>query len=670
MSVSDRRLLIFSAAVFFLIKASVILSQTMAMGMPRLGDDGLLLLWRGEQINRVGVARTMQNIDAQSPKALRDIVELCPEQESYELSENQKLCERAAVRFARPHFVMGANLLAAAIMRLELPWKWSFAVYELVILAAISAAFAYFLHRIVGPAAGGIGMLLMASVAIPSAQGIHQFIPSTLIISLSLALWAWVLGSAWSIKRNSIAVGLVGLMTWVHPIALLFGGGGVVATAFLNRSRLSVKGVLTATALGIGALAVLLFFNAAIRGVIATELSQNLDANLSRNIAAVPGFVRRFANLNPAFLAALILPLICFRRVFDERGNAAGLGLLVLIVLSLVHITSSYRFTFTLDVTSRFFVAACVLLAGLVGQALMTVRDRSMPWKAGAFAVVAAVMATGLSSSWQMIYRNMNSRLEVVSKSGIQKGIQKLGEASSIAYGEIDITLPTVLLSGGDAYGAIPVPGLGKERFTTAVENRRPEAISVPNFRQLNSIGIHKQKTFETRKLGFHGRLINQLYVSVPFSAVETVYLKVHNIIGKDITIGPNFIFQGNRPPLQIGPVAVPRGKQKWIAVDLREATGLVQLGLPNENFWITGISVNSLPAKDVSWPWAWGARVNWHRRGDPLDKVVGASFTIHDLFQHWDAPKHLLALVRTADPILSDEGGIVFVATRYKSQK
>ncbi|PPR60221.1 MAG: hypothetical protein CFH04_01770, partial [Alphaproteobacteria bacterium MarineAlpha3_Bin3] len=70
MSVSDRRLLIFSAAVFFLIKASVILSQTMAMGMPRLGDDGLLLLWRGEQINRVGVARTMQNIDAQSPNAL------------------------------------------------------------------------------------------------------------------------------------------------------------------------------------------------------------------------------------------------------------------------------------------------------------------------------------------------------------------------------------------------------------------------------------------------------------------------------------------------------------------------------------------------------------------------------------------------------------------------
>ena len=76
-------------------------------------------------------------------------MELCPEQESYDLSENQKWCERTAVGFARPHFIIGANILAAAIMRFALPRKWSFGIYELCILAAIWAAFAYFLYQIV-----------------------------------------------------------------------------------------------------------------------------------------------------------------------------------------------------------------------------------------------------------------------------------------------------------------------------------------------------------------------------------------------------------------------------------------------------------------------------------------------------------------------------------------
>ena len=146
-------LLLLGIAAFWLPKFLAILLQTQAMDQPRLGDDALVLLWRGGQINIMGLASSIAPIDETSPRALRDIIELCPPAETYDLSKKQSWCERTAVRFARPHFVMGANVLAAGLLGIGLDLKWIYLIYEALILTMAALGFAYLLLRAVGPPA-------------------------------------------------------------------------------------------------------------------------------------------------------------------------------------------------------------------------------------------------------------------------------------------------------------------------------------------------------------------------------------------------------------------------------------------------------------------------------------------------------------------------------------
>ncbi|MGH8741987.1 MAG: hypothetical protein ACREUN_13805, partial [Burkholderiales bacterium] len=215
-----RLIFVAGIACFVSAKAFFILSQTVAMGIPRLGDDAYVHLWRAREIDLTGIAAIVRGERRAAPRAIRDIAAYCRDA-AQAPPPARAVCGRIMSNVVVPDHHAGASLLLNGILKLGLPLKWSYAVFETAIMAAVAASIAYFLLRAAGPAAAGLALVFLAFLVLMPPQGLSQFIPSTLAIGLSLALWGVVLGSV-SWRRYAVAgIGFL-VLSRVHPLALVY----------------------------------------------------------------------------------------------------------------------------------------------------------------------------------------------------------------------------------------------------------------------------------------------------------------------------------------------------------------------------------------------------------------------------------------------------------------
>jgi hypothetical protein len=667
----SHRLFIFGAAIFFLPKIIAILLQTYVMEQPRLGDDALLLMWRGEQINIMGISDSMRPVGENAPQALRDIVEFCPPVETYDLTSNQNWCERTAVRFARPHFVMGANFLAAGLMKVGLDLKWTFMAYEAVILTLAALGFAYMLFRAIGPPAAGIGLALLAFVNVPSAQGLHQFIPSVLVMGLSMGLWGSLLGCR-SWKGTLPAILGFPLLVWFHPIAILFAGGGVLVFLAANREAWTPKGLSKIALVGGGILAAVLVASDSVRGVISTELTQDLIGNIQRNLNAAPYFLTQFFLDNPGLTALFILTAILWKRCMSREATVIGGVLLLLMAMSLLHITSSYRYTFTLDLFARFYVCFLVIASGVSGSLILSFADGDGKWRKSIVTFLTlSILAAGVPAWVISGTTNANNRLSAVNIHGIAKGLERLPPNSTIAYGEIDVTLPAVMLAGGYSMGVIPTLGLEPARLTTALKERQPNAVAVPLFRRLNTIAASKIQSLDNRGYGINGKYHDKAIIQTRGLTMYSLAVKVVNETDTEQTIGPNAFSTLNGQGNSKNHI-IPAKTEKWVKLNIPFSLDVRQivLTLPDASVWIKGVLVNEEPNSLVDWPWSSGSIVGWHVRGGAPKAGQMLLFTADFLLKAWRVPSALAGVVHKGNPVLSDQGGIVLMATQYGSSE
>ncbi|MBF0194857.1 MAG: hypothetical protein HQL71_09870 [Magnetococcales bacterium] len=662
-----QRLFLIGILVFLLPKLTLILSQTQIMDQPRLGDDGLALMWRGEQINVMGFGASRKPIDETAPRALRDITKLCPQLNTYNVTDNQKWCERAARGFARPHYFNGSNILAAALLKFGLEVKWTFAIYEVVILTFATLGFSYLLLRTVGPPAAGIGLMLLSFINVPSAQGLHQFVPSVLVMGLSMGLWATLIGcQTW----KGVTVALIGfpLLSLFHPIAILFAGGGVLILIIENLKNSNFKRVAKIAIIGSLTLILIMMATKSVRDVIMMEFTTSFVDNFGQNISALPNFFFNFAYYNSGLTILFILSFFMLKRSYNRSGAVISLVLIAMMLISLTHISRYYTQTLELDLFSRFFLCFALITSGISGKLILSFLDGIHKWRIYvASMVILASLLAGAPAWFNALWHNPNRRVSTVNISSIAEGLEALPDDSTIAYGEIDIAMPSVFLAGGHNKGAIPIKGIAPSQLAGVLNERRPYAVVTPQFQRLNTLAVSQNHSLSTREYGINGQYHDAVVVGSHKKRVQSLFVKFVNYSKMDQIIGPN-LYTAQNGQQQFWNITVPNAAEKWIEIKLPQELDIrnITIILPDAQVWIKGILVNDKPNGQVNWPWSNNSMVGWRKRGDTNSVVQAITFTPSSLLHNWGVPQVISQTIRLNNPVLSDKGGIVLMITKY----
>ena len=662
-------ILVIGLLVFISAKAVFIVSQTAVMGMPRLGDDALTHLWRARQIDEIGVSAALRGDLTAASRGTKDIAAFC-QPDTATPARERALCERIADNIAVPDVKAGSSVILNGIMRLGLPLNWSYAVYELFIMTVIAASFAFFLCRLFGPAAAGIGLILLSFMTLVPPQGLHQFIPSTLTIGLSLALWGALIGSVSIGRYVAAAIGFL-ILSRVHPVALVFAGGIVVLAFHAFRNRLTPKVVVVAALVAIAALGLFVMVNDVIRDIIHQTLSGNLFGKLNENIQALPSRLGRFVAANWAIAGAFILGLAFYWRTIKGWTAATGAALLLLMVAALFYSTNFFVFKIPLDLFSRIFVAFTVFACGLIGVFLLAAAGRAGRWS---WAVVAAgIVLLPLPSyfPWaHSIFDNINGRMEAIDGALLAKAVAGIDRGATLAYGELEVTPTALFLAGAADLGAIPIKGMGSDSLKKVLDERRPAAVVFPNFHILNSLALSQSLTFVKRRYGFSSHVIDTVAVSSQGESIGRLFLRVENESKSAVPIGPITYLADDLQQHVLPGVTVPVGDAGWISINMSHLGPgrVVIISLNEPGLWIRGISLNEPPRTGVDWPWDSQAVIRWHPRGRPQETIAGLTFAVPELFRYWRSPGLNMIPLPVNGRVISDESGIVFIATDYGS--
>ena len=664
-------ILVIGLLVFMSAKTAFIVVQTGAMGMPRLGDDALTHLWRARQIDEIGVLGALRGDLAGAARGTKDIAAFCQNNAAAPARE-RALCERVADNIAVADVKAGSSVILNGIMKLGLPLNWSYAAYELFIATVIAASFAFFLSRLFGPAAAGIGLVLMSFMILPPPQGLHQFIPSTLTIGLSLALWSALIGSASVGRYVAVAIGFL-LLSRVHPVALVFAGGIVILAFHAFRNRLTPKAaVITALAV-LAVLGLFAMANDVIRDVILQTLSGSLFDKLSDNLNALPSRLGNVVTANWAIAGAFILGLGFYWRTIKGWTAAVGAALLLLMVASLFYATNFFIFKIPLDLFGRVFVGFAVFACGLVGAFLLAAAGRTGRWS---WAVVTAgIVLLPLPSyfPWaNSIFDNINGRMEVIDSALLVKAVAGIDRGATLAYGELEVTPTALFLAGAKDLGAIPMKGMESGSLHNALDERRPAAIVFPNFHILNSQATVQAHSLDKRRYGFASEAVDRFAVTSPRATINTLYLRIENEGKTPASIGPIAYLTDKQQEQALPTMTLPAGATGWITIEISflSQARTVILSLNDPGLWIRGIAVNEPPRTGVDWPWDNESIVQWHLRGRPSEARAGLAFAVPELFRYWRSPGLDMIPLPPYGRVISDESGIVFIATDYAAPR
>jgi hypothetical protein len=660
-----QRIILVAGILFFIIaKACFILSQTAAMGMPRLGDDAFTHLWRAQQIEQVGVWNFILGKDVET-RAGDDILRLC-RADADPTPETGARCARVADNTAVPDVKPAASLLLHGIVQLGLPLKWSYAVFELLIACAIAGGFTFFLARLYGPGAAGIALVLLSFLNLLPPQGLHQFVASTLAIGLSLGLWGMVIRSD-SVRRYVVAGIGFAILSRVHPVALVYAGGLPLLAAYAFRAKLTLKATALIVLVALAAAGIFLALSDTIRHIIGTALSADLLNVLAENVQALPNRLTAFAARNWGIVLAGVASLALWRRISDGWTAAVALALALLMAASLFYRMEFFIFNIPLDLFARIFVGFSVFACGFIAAALVRLVHQSKPWVSPAAAVgIVAVTLPSLFPWMDSLYGNINGRREVVDELALDRIVAQFDKSTALAFGELDIAPTAAFLAGAAGLGAIPMNGLSQDELRLAAAELHPAAVVVPNFTGLNTLALANSRSLEQRRYGFAASAVDGLAVTLPKDRIGVIHLLVENTGNDAVTIGSVRYIDDRQQEHPAQDVTVAPGSREWIAIEIDPSAHArtIIMKLPASELWINGIAVNESPRSGVNWPWDSGALVQWHMRDTPRENVVGLAFTVPALFRAWKSQSPGdLPLSR----VLSDESGLVFIGTDYR---
>ena len=653
-----------ATALFICVKLALIFLPLNALGIPR---DALYYLWNAEMF--------LRGYDTQAP-ALADI--LMQHGLDDDAGTNTQWWRNqvhvTTIGTQSPLY----DMMNAAILSAGLPLKWAFAVSETVIAVAMGLGIAVFLGCLFGGTAGALGTVLLAFLVLPN-QGLFVFYASTLTLSCSLMLWAYMLRRGE--RANPAVVLLAGLaLLAMHPIARIYVFSAVVLHLLaIGPSRTWWRRDVVVITIGLGLLAVaaqLLPLFVPFLGIEAAgeqrgfTVGKGLMENLSEAARDLK-FMATSASAAPGILALSLLSLFLpGRRAVLTRPVVA---VLVAIAIPLAISLFYFYFNYPAEIFGRLLVPLSVVLAGMAGAALVSLLARGRPLAIRALAGLAAlaVVAMMVGPWYRQSIENLNFRVEILDEGAFAAQLARLPNTTTIFYLTADVTLHASLLLGGDRYGALAAPMLtNTSSLESLINERQPSVAVIPLPNYLNMAALQRSSSLlAERRNGFAFQHISKLLIGDATRSLSQVYVWVTNDDADALTliVHDNPILPSPATPGRA--VKIPAGHSGWIRLDKgQKPAAPLLVELPQRDGWIEGVSIGPL-REHVRWPWSADVRVAIleRRAKEPKFKVVPLS--VPELLKLAGLGP-LLPLIRRDEPVLSDDSGFVFLNTVFSPRQ
>jgi hypothetical protein len=646
--------------VFLLAKIYLIIPTTLALNIPRTGDDALVYLWKGKLM-------TIKN--SSFMPAINDI------EAQFKLPENNDLNStllrsRIAGRTLGHTMSPIYDALMAISLKLTPDLRWAYSLAELLGLLLMTVGIGWFFYEICGPAIAGITLTTLSFAILPN-QGIASFIPSTVSLSCSLILWAYL----WRAEQkfNMAIVGISALLILgLHPIAKVY----IALTPILYWLRLNQsKNCFIAIfrlllSLGLAGLAAFIFQKIFINlHIPASMIMGNINLiesffyNQDKAIKLIGGdFIIHnmpwfFLMMSGLLFAPSIkppLPLIYLA--------AGSIGMLF---ISLFFMLPGYP----AELFSRLLVFTFFVGSAIGAYRLALLQNISIRLKQ--FYIFIYISMVLISAAWWVIKYVpgiMNGRHEIILESPFVKILNSIPNNTSILYAEADITLQAALLLGGDKYGAIVYPMLkGTNDLEELIKRQQPQILLTPSNTKLNSLAQVKAKKFLQRLQGLSFEYVKELNIKRRNGyPLDKILLKIKKA---ETEADDNYIdwkaYGGNNQIINYGRVKIIN---EQVLITAPPTTEMINISLPKTTAWLIGLDYQNKRKKENMWPWESNWHLNYVSRYKKNNKTE-VNFSIFDLLKQVNA-EDLTKYVDLNEPIISDESGIVFIRTIYNQKK
>lgn len=641
-------------------KLYLVLPTTTALAVPRLGDDAMVYLWKGK-------LATLSHAD--NLPALKDI-------RSQRFLDDHPTGQLTWMRSNVAQRTLGTitisyDGLAAGALAVAPDLRWAFALTEMVGILAMTAGMGWFLFEVCGAAVAGLAMMLMAFAVFPN-QGIYAFIPGTLSLSISLLLWAylWRRGAD---SRSWVVLLLALPILGLHPIAKIYvalapailwlrlGHFANWRTQALQRVSLACIAALAASLLLPSLAPTLQPPPSAIMGVM--DLGEGVSRNFSAAVSLLADPVLRKNLLWMLLLAAALsmAPRASFSRPLAVLLAATAAALLASLTFSLPG--------YPAELFSRIWVLFA--LFGAAAGAGFVVHLLSRDWFRRRLVLTITVGGLLVSAAlWVLDYvpHTMNWRNEVLEDESIRARLAVFPANTTLLYAETTVALQAALLLDGYRLGALAYPMLaGTPSLDRLVAERHPAAIVTPGFTALNSLAAQHAKNFVHRRQGLYMPAVDQFAVSRGAGLpLDGLHVLMENSDTAAVLTWQPVDAAGHI----LGPThdtLLPTG-MAWIPLPVPANAATVRVSLPNVRAWVLGLSPGT-PTAHVLWPWKANWSLAYRFREEDNAKMVRVEFTPNSLLKQAQA-EALVPYVDAADPVLADDGGLVFLRTNVPTGK
>jgi len=649
-------LFIVGILTFFFAKAYLIIPVTFALNIPRTGDDALVYLWKGSLLTK----------KSSYMPALNDIklqLNLPGNNDSKLTLIRSRVAGRTLDNTVSPIH----DILIAASLKIMPDMRWAYGLSELIGLILMTAGIGWFVCEISGPAIAGITLMSLSFASLPN-QGIASFMPSTASLSCSLILWAYLWKSGEKFNKKITGISSL-LILGLHPIAKVY----LALTPFVYWLRLnqlkawySQPMLKLIAILGLAAIGLLvaqkIFANLHIPSLVETG-SINLLQGLFYNTPKALKFFQSFVvSYNILWILLILNGLLLASRIMPP------LKLTLLMTGSIGALIVSLFFTlpgYPAELFSRLWVLTIII--GYVYGAYYLISLDKISAKLSYFYVVICMSIFLLLGVWWLIKyvpASMNERNEIITEIPIIRIFADMPKTTSILYAEADISLQTALLLGAYKYGALVYPMLkGTKDLPRLIEEKRPEIlIALPNHK-LNSLSQARAKKFTKRIQGLSLEYVKEFkiererglpldHISLHFKNVNAHAYLIWSAVGQDDRILAN------------GKEKISNGQ---ILLALPTETKSLNVLLPEIPAWLDGIS-DSKKRLGRNWPWESGWRLSYNLRYKQK-KEIFIDFSVPEILKQNNA-EDLIKYVNLDAPIISDEGGLIFIRTRFNQRE
>lgn len=586
----------FYIAILFIIFAKVfwIFGPTYAMGIPRLGDDSLVYLWTGAS----SVAHSQ--LDS---TAIQDIVRVrnlndAPNHETD--FSRARVTMRVASVIASPYALITGELLKS-----QLDLKYVFAIMEFIIFLLLLVSLLFFGLKAYGYGPFSIALIVLSLAFFPN-QGMHYFVPSVMVMSLSLVINSLIIRkqSAFFVFVLSLVILLTHTIAQIYLLLVLL----FIAITLLKERGFSRENVYYLVAMTFGVVAWQLI--AYVSGVTYAKTTGMGEVDIENYLTNFYGFIQLMIGftLNQPLIAAIVLYGAC-----NTRSLICSHRLLLLTYLIGVFVSFLINIPgYPADLTSRIFVPITIFLVLSASVHLWKqIVLRGVGWAKWFSVIFLLVFIVQYNHFIKEFFANINQRSQIVYENVLSKVLDQLPSNASIIWMDTDTQFMYSLLVGKSFLHAIPYKSVSHSEYIKEIFKTDNLYVAAEYPERLNGISaLRGQYDFTRRFYGFDLKHYKTIVIeNTDRSIPELMYLKIENL--QYLTVKDD---QGAACKL-----TPSLNQSDWFSVSGCSKTHILITSASQKGV-LTGVQIGVLN-QNQSWPWG-SASVNLtvYPRNDGFD--------------------------------------------------